>query len=352
MDDKLVQKLIEVYEKAQQELIRVIAEKEAKGNVTAYQRSLLAKVNKILADLDIEAYKLTKQIVENYYKDTIDEVVSSLLAQNVDVSQSSTFSKLHTDAILTIVKNYFSNLHDANVFVGRQIQDAVRKAGLDAVALKISTGQTVKECKKNLVNMLIDQGLNGIKDKRGRTISLEAYAATVARSTTAEVTNTATTNQLTELGYDLVKMTSHATTCPICSVYQGRVYSISGKDNRFPPLSTAFSGEHANIHPNCRHRIFPYIESLADDLEGDIQYSNRRFEVSERDKKAIDDYNKQQFEKMKLRADRNQYQRYKLAIPNDVPKNFANFRQMKNSNSNRWKKLKTLYESAVKNEII
>ncbi|MDF2805022.1 MAG: Phage minor capsid protein 2 [Anaerocolumna sp.] len=316
MNDRLVQKLIEIYKEAQQGLVKTIAEKEAKGNLATYQKSLLFQVNQILSELTNQAYNLTNEIVESYYKDTIDEVLQDL-----------------------------KDKRDANNFVGRQISDAVRKAGLDAVSRKIATGQTVKECKKNLVNMLIDQGLNGIKDKRGRMISLDAYASTVARSTTAEATNTATTNQLTELGYDLVKMTEHSPTCAVCALYQGRVYSISGKDTRFPPLSVAFSGEFANIHPNCVHRLFPYIESLADDFAKDLAFSNRPFELSEKDKKVLDTYNKQQKEKVKLRNDRNQYQRYKLSMPGDTPKNFASFRRIKNSDSEKYKNLLSSYRS-------
>jgi hypothetical protein len=344
MNDRLVQKLIEIYKEAQQGLVKTIAEKEAKGNLATYQKSLLFQVNQILSELTNQAYNLTNEIVESYYKDTIDEVLQDLKDKGQQVV-SNGFSKLHTGAIAVIAKNYFEDLRDANNFVGRQISDAVRKAGLDAVSRKIATGQTVKECKKNLVNMLIDQGLNGIKDKRGRMISLDAYASTVARSTTAEATNTATTNQLTELGYDLVKMTEHSPTCAVCALYQGRVYSISGKDTRFPPLSVAFSGEFANIHPNCVHRLFPYIESLADDFAKDLAFSNRPFELSEKDKKVLDTYNKQQKEKVKLRNDRNQYQRYKLSMPGDTPKNFASFRRIKNSDSEKYKNLLSSYRS-------
>ncbi|AGK98176.1 phage minor capsid protein [Clostridium pasteurianum] len=344
MSDKLVQKLIEIYQKAKQDLVKTIAEKEAIGNLVTYQKSLLFQVNQILSELTSQAYNLTNEIVESYYKDTIDEVLQDLKDKGEQI-QATGFSKLHTGAIAVIAKNFFQDLQDANNFVGRQISDAIRKAGLDAVSQKIATGQTVQECKKNLVNMLIDQGFNGIKDKRGRMISLDAYASTVARSTTTETTNTATTNQLTELGYDLVQMTEHSPTCAICALYQGRVYSISGKDTRFPSLSVAFNGEFANIHPNCAHRLFPYIESLADNFDKDIEFSNRPFELSEKDKKVLETYNNQQKEKIKLRNDRDQWQRYKLAMPQDTPKNFASFRRNKNLNNNKYQNLLSSYRS-------
>lgn len=343
MDDKLIQKLIDIYTKAQQDLINTIAEKEAKGNVTVYQKTLLKQIGQQLGELDKQSRELSYDIVEKYYKDTMKEV-SAIIETNPE-EDFNNFVQLHTKAIKILAFNAYSNLNQANNFVGRRLNDAIRQAGIDAITQKIATGQTVKECKKNLVNALIDEGINGIKDKRGRMISLQAYADVVARSTTAETTNTATTNQLSSLGYDLVKMSSHNTTCPICSVYQSRVYSISGKDKRFPPLDTAFNGEYANIHPRCRHRIFPYIPDLADDLNSDIEMSNRSFEIDKESKKSIEDYNKQQTAKAQMRNDMNQYQRYKLALGNNAPKSFAAFRRMKYSNSGKYNELESQYRS-------
>lgn len=339
-----IQKLIDIYTMAQENLVKTIAEKEAKGSIAAYQKSLSFQVLQILQNLDNEAKKWSKDVIPDYYQQGIDDAIQGLkdLGQDVD-SDSVNFNQVHEKATQAIVNSCYGDLNDANNYVGRRINDAIRQAGLDVVANKFATGQTVKECRDNLVNTLVNEGINGIKDKRGRNISLDAYASTVARSTTREATNTAKTTQLTSMGYDLVKMSSHATTCPLCSMYQGRVYSISGKSSDYPPLDTAFSGDYANIHPNCRHVLMPYIRDLDDNADSLQEYSNRPFEVAEKDKKAIDDYNKQQATKRQSRTDRQQYQNYRLALPDDTPKNFASFRQMKYNNTEKWDELKGTY---------
>ena len=62
-----------------------------------------------------------------------------------------------------------------------------------------------------------------------------------------------------------VTIPTHFPTCELCAPYQGRIYSISGKDERFPRLfDTAFAGGYANIHPNCQHVVTPYIEAFAE----------------------------------------------------------------------------------------
>jgi hypothetical protein len=96
-------------------------------------------------------------------------------------------------------------------------------------------------------------------------------------------------------------------------VLQGRVYSISGKDKRFPPLNKAFSGSYANIHPNCRHTLTPYIEAFQD-VEKDMAYSNRPFEVEPEMEKSLDKYKAEQKFKATFRKDRNLYEKYKLLL--------------------------------------
>lgn len=344
-----VQQLITIYRKAQENLVKIIAQKEARGNVTWYQKSLLKQITAELKKLNSKAKQWVDTAIPKSYRQGFEETNRDLRRMGIDIKGAETFSKLHTRAVSLLAANAYADLSDANTFVGRRIKDAIRMSGIDAVSQKVAQGSTVKQCKKNLIAELIREGINGIRDKNGRMISLDAYAQTVARSTTAEATNKATLNQLTELGYDLVKMTEHATSCPICLPLQGRVYSISGKDKRYPPLNVAHSGPYANIHPNCRHRLFPYIEALADDIEGDRRKSNRPFDIYTRSKAQLDRYNKIQKQKRQMRSDRDQWQRYLLALPNDTPKNFGSFRAMKKSDSEKWRQLQKDYRHIMKN---
>ena len=344
-----VQKLIDVYTKAQEQLVKIIKEKEAKGTMTAYQKSLLNQVMGQLNKLDNEAKNWTDETIPDSYNAGADAVDSYLKNNGLDTG----FSQLNTGAIQALIDDCYGKLNDANNFIGRRIQDAVRQAGIDAVAQKLAQGQTVNQCKKNLIHSLLDEGITCIKDRRGRNINLSSYAEVVARSTTREATNTATLNQLQNYGYDLVKMSSHSPTCSICALYQGRVYSISGNNPDYPPLDTAYSGDYANIHPNCAHVLEPYIPALADNPEGDMDFSNRPFELSDKDKSMIEQYNKQQAQKAQLRRDRQQYEKYKSILGDRAPKSFANFRQMKYNNTNKWDELKSNYrEENAFNKIV
>lgn len=346
-----IQKLIDIYSESQQSIIRTIAEKEARGNVTWFQKSLLAQVESLIQELNIQAKEWVKNVMPQSYQSGMDYVVSELNKLGIKAeTEPFTFSQINIEAVKVLMLDTLDDLHTANKFAGDRIKQAVRQAVNEAVTQKIAQGQTVLQCKKNLVNSLLSKGIDGIADKMGRLMPLDSYASLVARSRTREATNTATMNKLTGLGHDLVKMSSHNTSCPICISLQGRVYSISGNDGRYPPLQRAFSGEHANIHPNCSHVLMPYIESLADDPEGDRKYSNMGFDVDPRSQKEVDIYNEAQRKKQRIREGRRLWESYSLALPDKTPKSFAAFMDIRRSGGEKWDNLQQEFKDATKKQ--
>lgn len=82
----------------------------------------------------------------------------------------------------------------------------------------------------------------------------------VTRTTSRQAVNVAILTKNPE--QDLFKMSKHGTTCPVCAPYEGRVYSKSGENPDYPPLSAIFgkidragpealTNSYLNIHPNC-----------------------------------------------------------------------------------------------------
>lgn len=82
------------------------------------------------------------------------------------------------------------------------------------------------------------------------------YAEMVGRVKFHDAHSEASLSQARNHGTDLVQISSHNTTTAICIDYEGRVYSISGDDKRFPPLDNT-----PPYHPNCLHLMYPTFES-------------------------------------------------------------------------------------------
>ena len=176
-------------------------------------------------------------------------------------------------------------------------------------------------------------------------MNISSYAETVARSTSREAQNRGLLDTVTTSNRDLVKMSSHATTCPVCAPLQGRVYSISGTSTEYPPLEFAYGGAYANVHPSCRHVLMPYVPELDEDREKIKQFSNRGFDIDPRSKSQIDNYNREQKKNAERNRDRRQWERYKMAMPDETPKTFSAFRKSKASGSKAWQDLESKYRS-------
>ena len=141
-------------------------------------------------------------------------------------------------------------------------------------------------------------------------------------------------------------MTEHYPTCEACAVLQGRVYSISGRDKRFPPLSRAFPSGYRNVHPNCRHVMTYWIEEMQspEEIRAALARSNAPF-TDNRSDEEIALYSKQQADSRRMRADRSQFERYRQRLGEDAPKSFHTFRRIKNADGQKWKEMQSLYRS-------
>lgn len=330
------QALIDTYQKAQIKLLDIIAKTEAKGNSTLYRKRVLEGVIAELTVLNKYAGQWAIKEIPKAYRQGFNDSLKDFRQVNIETAKVSVNAK----AINNLVNNAKGQLIDANNFVGRRISDDIRQAGLEAVKEKLSVGDTVKQTKANLLEKLTDKGIVAIRDKNGREIKLDSYASMVARTTTAEATNKASMQAVQDLGYDLVQITQHFSSCPICAVYEGRVYSISGKSKDYPPLSEAFRGGYSTIHVNCTHRAVPYFpqyDKNADELK---KSSNKPFTVDDRSKASIDAYNKRQAANTARRNDRNEWEEAKLLAPDETPKTFSGFRAVKRADSKIYKAIK------------
>ena len=263
------------------------------------------------------------------------------------ITSNDTFTQLHKEAIELIADNTVNGLNGATDVVGRRIEDAIRTIALEDASMKFATGQTIRQFQKELINDLINNNINCMQDKLGRNIPISAYAETVARSIVAETQNTCVKNVMKENNHDLVKMSTHYTACPVCVPYEGRVYSLSGKDKRFPSIKNVpgYSAGYNNIHPRCSHRISPYIEKY-NDVAKDIRNSNKPFDIPKEKEASVNQYYEEQQKKAVLRNNKKQYEKIKIALGEEAPKSFQGYLRMKNSNSDNYKELKRKYREA------
>ena len=143
--------------------------------------------------------------------------------------------------------------------VNKVIED-LRKQGKD----------TVYEVQQAIIKDFEQRGVLVVKYANGAKQPLHAYAAMAARSARIESINIGAIGKAIQAGTDYVKMTTVPQCCLLCGAYQGKVYSISGKDKRFPALfKTVLKNGYALPHPNCRHEFIPWFPEMEDPVDVD-----------------------------------------------------------------------------------
>ncbi len=355
--DPALDSLLDMYKSARILLIELLLGNAGVGTKT-YYNTILLQLTALLDELRQATTAYIASEIPKAYQTALDQLYEDFSKTGLQMKRPDAFAQIHDDAIYDMCREMQHHVDDGLSQAGRRVMryadkskdEALRQAGLKTTAKKAATGSTVQDMQADLMSELSKDGFMGVQYGEGDgayQVPLETYTAMVARSTTREAGNLARENQLRESGYDLMQMTTHYPTCHVCAALQGRVYSISGKDPRFPPLSKAFPSGYRNVHPNCRHVMTYYIEEMQEpeDLAKDIAFSNRPFEDTRSDKeKAL--YSKQQAEARRMREDRHQYERFKQRLGSDAPKSFSAFRKTKNQNGDRWKELQRQYRKA------
>ena len=153
------------------------------------------------------------------------------------------------------------------------------------------------------------------------------------------------------LGTDLVEADYFLGCCSECAKYRGRIFSISGKDKRFPKKPTRYGC-------TCQGLTFsPFIYGVDEPMYypkgvNIIKYSNRPF-IDDRTQQEKEDYavyrksqdNEKWFKPYASRISKLQaydfkcYNELKKILPEIAPKSLQGYRRMKNSNSKNYQKI-------------
>ena len=173
------------------------------------------------------------------------------------------------------------------------------------------------------------------------------------------------------LDTDLVRMSVHRCACSECAKYQGRVFSITGNDTRFPKIPDEFY-KYGGIHKGCGHSFFPFIygvnNSDLDDIlstqniinkeytKNIIAYSNRPF-VDDRPQEDINEANRlneeQRIKDKKLKEgyehvieeeairgiNKRNYKWLEKNLPELCPQSYSGYMRMKKANTKNFQKI-------------
>lgn len=246
--------------------------------------------------------------------------------------------------------------------IGRREADLVRQRTLASVATNEARGGGMVNAQAQLITTLMRDGLTAFVDRSGRRWTLGNYCEMAVRTTSRQSINHGELFDDSE--HDLYIIVDRHSNCPICSRYEGRVYSRSGTNPNYPALSDAFTSIDKNaapslentyltIHPNCRHVIKPWneITHTPQQIERMRNKSNpltNPFDVDPRTKKQVEEYAQRERVMAEEAASVRMYRKMLQFIPAKILGSWIYFHQHYVKKDAWYEKQKSIYESKSK----
>jgi len=140
----------------------------------------------------------------------------------------------------------------------RQFENA-----LDRAWLQVSSGAfDYDSAIRGAVKDLAEAGVAAIRYPSGRVDSIETAIRRAVLTGINQTAGKLSMELADEVGCDLVEVSAHAGARPEHALWQGRIYSRSGKSEKYPDFvaSTGYGTGAGLCGWNCRHSFGPYVE--------------------------------------------------------------------------------------------
>lgn len=344
--------------RTEQDLIREITRKRKQGYVDYAEVAALERVQNTLQNMVDESWEYVPKMIETIFYHSDKDAAGYRNARTLTAAQTAVVQQLADNLLgeLTEAAAEAKKTMERYFTIARLEADPFREEVLKQVLRQQAAGSSWQKGSAAVERELQNRGIPAFVDKAGRTWSLQEYGNMAVRTTARQAEVAAI---LTADDHDLWQIVKIGSTCPVCAPLEGRVYSKSGMNPEYPALSLAFgkvdpggpedlSNTYLNIHPNCLHSLVKYttIGKSEKQIQKDKDFSNPEKNPITRDprtKKQIQAYQDKVRARNRLLRDKRQHKEYRNALGNEIPKDFAKFRDIKYNDIEKWKDIQKLY---------
>ena len=234
-------------------------------------RKLLIQESAHSEDRIVES--ISKAVEANRKSDTrLYQAVMDYNKQDKTIVLKVMASEMQKQRVEAVIKNARKALNMTNTLA----LEASQQCFLDAVNsayLRVMEGAyTLDDACWYASKALARRGLT-IATYNGPTatnISMDAAVRRNVVTSVAQATAEMSKGMAQDLGLDLVQTSAHIGARPQHQVWQGKVFSLSGKSDKYPALSapqesggTGYGTAEGLCGCNCRHHFFPYAEGFS-----------------------------------------------------------------------------------------
>lgn len=223
------------------------------------KQQLLAELRKVVNDADNDVKEWVMDAVPKAYVHganyTTKNANIKAPVMTVELLKGSAEYSPHLNSVKAMMSDAYLDFGGAmNTFAKsseRILNDALKRQVRSQLLDGRYQGESIQKIKKTVKETFMNNGIVGLTDRNGRKWSLDRYSEMLTRTHIMRANNEAAINRAKELGLDIIKISVHNTECSICKPHEGKIYSLSGNDKRFPALT----GNEPPYHPNCKHSI-------------------------------------------------------------------------------------------------
>lgn len=359
-----IEALRKLYLKAETDIINEIGRLRSLGYADYHLVAALERIQGILQSMQDEAWKYVPRMIEKMFYVRVPEARNIIGATPESQMAAYTNARVPTptqqDIAQRLATTLMAQLSDAamtastligEVMLGTRRDDAASRIALKYTARIKATGEGIRKVLPEFVREMTQNGVTAFVDRAGRKWALHTYADMVTRTTSRQADVLAVLTA--DPDQDLYAISSHGTTCAICAPLEGRVYSRSGTDPVYPPLSAAFgkvdraggddlSNTWLNIHPNCLHQLLPWTPAgrtpeEIEEIKRKSSFETNPPTIDPRTKAQVEAYRDKERARARWLADYRQWERYRIALGDKAPKTFATFQKHKIADDNKYK---------------
>jgi hypothetical protein len=233
------------------------------------RKKILKQIEQIVDEANEDVKAWIKIEIPAFYEKGMFETVKDLYAEAGDVNVDLAFAHFHKEAVEAISRETYQEIASGMTGLTRTGERMVAIATRDSILKEVITGQITGDSARAIRNQITEtlrrEGITALTDRAGRRWDLKRYGEMLARTKLTQAHNSGVVNRMAGGGYDLVMITAHFGSCPLCAPWQGKVLSVSGVSREYPSLDEA-RGE-GLFHPNCRHAMTPYHAEFLNDLQ-------------------------------------------------------------------------------------
>lgn len=286
-------RLLSLYEAAEREILRKLAKRFAgvpdaarlPAWIARKQAEVLKAVQEItavLAELEAASREMRTAMLEAAYQMGAENFNDELSRQGADGLFSSLDINLAPEGaqalapLMDEIDGRFSELHRR---ILRESEDEYQKIIADVLPNAALGVDSVREATRAALNAFANKGIAGFTDRAGRFWGMAEYAEMAVRTGLKLAHIAGFTQNALAKGYDLVIISDHADTCPICSKWERKVLSLTGMQADDPECDgwLADAQRDGLFHPNCQHDMAVYVPGQTDRRAGhDISAEGRR----------------------------------------------------------------------------